>query len=155
MVNQAATDLEIDQPRGAKGAKKRRLGIVGLRVALVLAAFNLAKRRKINGIVSIRGSIRVLDHAATAYATPLINENATIEGLLPTPRGLAYSWPLINNMTEALCEQDSVDELHVPTFIIPGAQKAGTSALYKLLSMHPHVISSRRFEVRRRLPKKF
>ena len=62
-------------------------------------------------------------------------------------KGLAYDWPITRNMTDALCEgQESIDRLHVPTLIIAGAQKGGTSALYKLLGMHPHVIRSKKFE---------
>jgi len=58
-------------------------------------------------------------------------------------KGMAYSWPT-KTMKEASCGQD---ELRVPTFIVPGSQKAGTSAIYELLSMHPHAVPSRKFEV--------
>ena len=59
---------------------------------------------------------------------------------------LADSWP-IKRMREAVCNQKELDALRVPSFIIAGSQKAGTSALYTLLRMHPHVVSSRKFEV--------
>jgi Sulfotransferase domain len=40
----------------------------------------------------------------------------------------------------------TLDQIQVPTFIIAGAQKAGTSALYQILRMHPDIVSSSRFE---------
>lgn len=64
------------------------------------------------------------------------------------PTGLAYAWP-VRSMPEAVCNQTEIDNygLEIPTLIIPGVQKAGTSAIYQLLGMHPHVMSSRNFEV--------
>ena len=61
-------------------------------------------------------------------------------------KGLANTWPT-KPMKEAICDEVEAGSLRVPSFIIPGSQKAGTSALYELLSMHPHVVSSRKFEV--------
>ena len=61
-------------------------------------------------------------------------------------KGLAYLWPT-KQMREAICDKIALGSLRVPSFIIPGSQKAGTSALYALLSMHPQVVSSRKFEV--------
>lgn len=41
---------------------------------------------------------------------------------------------------------ETLDQIQVPTFILAGAQKAGTTALFQILSMHPGIESSRRFE---------
>jgi Sulfotransferase domain len=64
----------------------------------------------------------------------------------PEWKGLAELWPT-KQMSEAICDEIELGSLRVPSFIIPGTQKAGTSALFALLSMHPQVVSSRKFEV--------
>jgi len=127
---------------------------------MVFASFNFVPRRDLRRFMTVRGSSIVDDHAASPHNVSLLSagfeyrSDATADDEEEAPsvsksRGLAYSWPTFNNnMTEAECGQESIDALRVPTFIVPGAQKAGTSAIYKLLNMHPHVVSSRKFEVR-------
>lgn len=76
-----------------------------------------------------------------------LNEHQSWDGIKVRKQcnGLACAWP-IKNMTGAMCEHDEQNALRIPTFIVPGSQKAGTSAIYELLNMHPHVVSSQKFE---------
>lgn len=49
----------------------------------------------------------------------------------------------------AICESSAstFNTIQAPTFILAGAQKAGTSALFMILRKHPNFLSSNRFEV--------
>lgn len=157
MADQSQTEREIPQSRVSKGWSLA----VALGIVMAFASFNfVVERRDLRRIATVRGSSIVEDHAASPHNASLLSagfENRSaataddeeeVPAVLTHSRGLAYSWPTFNNMTEAECGQESIDALRVPTFIVPGAQKAGTSAIYKLLNMHPHVVSSRKFEVR-------
>lgn len=101
------------------------------------------------------GGIAPMVHESAFLPHPR-NEPILGMALPPTaaPRGNAHQrWlhhPKLHHSEILQREYDLVDcpsiKQEIPTFVIAGTQKAGTSALYYLLKEHEHIISSTRFE---------
>lgn len=161
--------------RGAIDLRKKRFGLIVI-AAMVITSFNYLCASKYwavdqtSRITAARenfglGLMREKQHGGTGRSPLVFGTNDIEESVVgqvemhftaesdktraqssPKQKALAYAWPA-KPIREAICDEDEFSSLRVPSFIIPGSQKAGTSALYELLSMHPHVISSQKFEV--------
>lgn len=124
-----------------------------------------------NSTSTISGSSSVEVEASTAATTrtalstddvgsvssPLAStDKSTDSGVTVTTRSATDSESLTNNnirssegevtITDCTTGNATLDQIQVPTFILAGAQKAGTSALFQLLNLHPDILSSRRHE---------
>jgi Sulfotransferase domain len=83
-----------------------------------------------------------------AGSEPLVtsNNNSSEIAATSTRAGSSVAATYPEDMIDCRTGNETLDQMQVPTFIIAGAQKAGTSALYQILGMHPDIVSSRRFE---------